>query len=175
MAFLKRSKNIILLLISYSISLNAYSVSLDQVKIAFIFNFANYIHWPASAFQTINSPFTICLETDEHLNHLMKATVENEYINDRRFKVIALSKINEIESCQIIYLSQTISPVKFTVIPNNALLWVSDRLDFARQGGMIELQTQKNNQLKLLINYSTIKKSQLKIQASLLNLATLIE
>ncbi|MFK5948325.1 MAG: YfiR family protein [Methylococcales bacterium] len=153
--------------------LTVNAASLDQVKMAFLFNFAQYTHWPDSSFQTAESPFVICLEADTSLTALLQLIVQNEELNNRVFKVVENVEIERVGSCHILFISKSKYSKAFSHI-SSATLLVSDYDGFATQGGMIEMQ-QQDRHLKLLINYKAVTNAGLSIRSNLLNLATIVE
>jgi len=161
----------VIVILCFPITLNA--ASLDQIKMAFLFNFAQYTRWPESSFQSADSPLTICLNAASNLTTLLQLTVQNEVLNNRAFKVVEHSEIKGEESCHIIFISKSKYSKTLPHIPSTTLS-VSDYEGFATQGGMIEMQ-QQDQRLKLLINYKAVTNSGLSIRSNLLNLATIVE
>ncbi|MCK4843100.1 MAG: YfiR family protein [Methylococcales bacterium] len=144
---------------------------------AFLYNFSSYVSWPDSSFQSDQSEFTICLNTNQKLTELLSLTVVDEQINNRAFKVIKLTNFKNIENCYIVYISASEYHTLATKLLKNTklpILFVSDKKDFAILGGMIEIR-QDDQHLKLLINLKRVEQSGLKIKSTLLNLATIVD
>lgn len=150
-----------------------HSASLDQVKMAFLFNFAKYVNWPESSFESNESPFTICVNADKRLITLLRLTVKNEVRNNRSFKIVEITGSNKTEQCHISFVSKLHYSSMFPVLKTATLL-VSDHENFAPEGGMIEIREQ-DQRLKLLINYKQVRKSGLTISSNLLKLSTIVE
>jgi len=162
-----------IIFVVFLIPITTEAASLDQVKMAFLFNFAQYASWPKSSFPSAKSPFTICLNATPDLITLLQVTVQGEVLNGRPFKIIDVSKQKKPDNCHILYISKLISSNMMSKVETATLL-VSDQDGFAIQGGMIELQ-QQDQHLKLLINYKKVIEAGLSIRSNLLTLAIIVE
>ena len=173
MALLSMKRTVLKIMIGICLPLTVNAASLDQIKMAFLFHFTQFTHWPESSFQSAESPFTICLKADSSLTTLLQLTVQNEVFNNRAFKVVEILETEDIESCHILFISKSKYSKTLPQI-SSAILLVSDYDGFAAQGGMIEMQEQDRH-LKLLINNKVVTNAGLRIRSSLLNLATIVE
>lgn len=165
----------ILLVISL-LPLDSHSASLDQVKMAFIFNLSRYVSWPESVFETENTPFTICLNANHKFITLLELTVKGEKVNNRAYDVVSLSDVEKLADCQILFVSAENYSKGFKISENllSKVLYISDAEGFARKSGMIEIK-QQEQRLKLLVNLKLVKNSDLQFRSNLLNLMTIIE
>lgn len=163
-------------LLAVLVPVNANCASLELIKMAFLYNFSRYVSWPDSVFETEQSPFTICLNTDKKLIALLESTLADKTINSRKYEVKKVSDNKLLSDCQIYFISAQ-RYKKNSKIPLNQslnLLIVSDYDGFAGQGGMIEIK-QQEQRLKLLVNLSVVKESDLRIHSNLLNLMTIVK
>lgn len=153
-----------------------YGASLEQIKMAFVFNLANYVTWPDASFKNSKSPFLICLDANQELHSLLDLTVKGEKIKDREIIVLSSSIEKTTEHCHIFYISKERNK-KTPIVSektSSATLWVSDLNGFASLGGMIEIK-KMDQHLKLFINLTAVKKKGLSIRSNLLNLSTIVE
>ena len=130
------------------VSKSANAASIDQIKAAFLYNFAYYVNWPDTV-KLAGNPFNICLIVDENID----------------------------KYCHILFLKHTESMKKQKLIDeycSSNILLVSDHEDFVGKGGMIEMLEQEGK-IKLLVNLGRVKQTGLSIQAGLLNVATIVE
>lgn len=165
-----------LLLVIILQPVDSQSASLEQVKMAFVFNFSRYVTWPESVFKNAESPFTICLDANQELVTLLELTVKGEKINNRNYQVKTIKNYNELNTCQIFFISAERYKKKYNIPSKFAktILYVSDSEGFASDGGMIELK--KNIQkIKLLVNLESVKSSDLRFRSNLLNLMTIVK
>src|SRR6202044_1020480 len=79
----------------------ADSPSEYQVKAVFLFNFSQFVDWPAQAFTSPTEPFVIgILGTDPFGSHLDE-TVRGERIAGPPILVRRFTKVDEIADCHI--------------------------------------------------------------------------
>src|SRR4051812_771773 len=57
-----------------------------EVKAAFLFNFAQFIEWPAQAFPLHETPFSLCV-LGSPLDKVLEKTVEGQSVNGRAIVV----------------------------------------------------------------------------------------
>jgi hypothetical protein len=147
-----------------------------QVKAVFLYNFANFIRWPSSAFANRYAPFRICIIGDDPFREELDITVENEKIGRHSVEVKRLNTMIKIHTCQILFVSQSkqayVSNI-LTYIQQYPILTVSDIDDFAIKGGMIQFY-KHGKRIRFYINPDSLKKVGLHASANLLRLARLV-
>jgi hypothetical protein len=147
-----------------------------EVKIAFLFNFAKFIEWPASSFATSQSPFAICVLGLNPFGNILDETLQGQMIGDRPLAVRRLKEKSEARSCQIVFVSTSESPhladIVGTLRGANVLL-VGETNGFAASGGTIEF-TLEDDHVRFAINTDAAARSGLKFSSKLLALAKLV-
>ena len=147
-----------------------------QVKAVFLYNFANFIRWPHTAFRNSYAPFNICILGDDPFQQEIDVTVENEKINRHVVKVKRLNNMVNVDRCQILFISQS-ETAHFTtilqVIRKRPILTVSDIDDFVNQGGMIQFFKYRKR-IRFYIAPNTLKKSGLRASGNLLRVAKIV-
>src|SRR3954468_16368142 len=73
-----------------------------QVKAAYLFNFAKFIEWPASAFPSEQSPFAIGVVGSGRFRDELENTVQSKTLNGRRLVVISVNSFAEMKKCQVL-------------------------------------------------------------------------
>lgn len=143
---------------------------------AFVFNFSHYISWPETVFPDPDTPFTICLDATAEQLTIMELTVQGEAVANRPYAIKELSDYSLLKTCQILFVSAKRYNEKFNIPENlrSKILYVSDAEDFALQNGMIELK-QYGQRLKLLVNLSLVKSTELRFKSSLMKLMTVVK
>ena len=168
---------ILCLMSSNQISYAAPQVACEyQVKAVFLYNFANFIRWPSSAFTNRYAPFRICILGNDPFGEELDMTVENETIGVHTVKVNRLNSMINIKNCQILFISQSKQAYVTSIlnyIQRYPILTVSDMDDFAIQGGMIQFYKQ-GKRIRFYINPSSLKKVGLHASANLLRLARIV-
>jgi len=151
-------------------------VSEYQLKAVFLFNFAQFVDWPAAAFTDPQSPLVIGILGDDKFGNSLDQTVRGERVNDRPFLVQRYTKLDEIGTCHILFISQSergrLDQI-ITALQGRNVLTVSDADGFALQGGVIQFVTE-NNKIRLDINLEAAKAAGLTISSKLLRPATIV-
>lgn len=146
---------------------NASTPSVDEVKAAFVYNFAKFVEWP---------------EMDQKKNINVKYLGENPLSGS--LLLISSKKVNEI-SLSVEPLNNASESVDILFIPSDEfrkmpeilkdfsgkpVLSVSDSPDFVRSGGIIGLKI-VGNRVRFEVNLKTARESGLKVSSQLLSLA----
>lgn len=148
-----------------------------EVKAVFLYNFASFVNWPQVPGQDPAKPFRYCILDDEMTPVLQKA-LKDEKVGERPLRVQQEVTAANLAECQVLYVgksrmrgSETWNLVREA--PAAHILTVSDLEGFETQGGMIALVRQ-GRRIHPRINLDVVEKSQLRISAKLLNLATIV-
>ena len=81
-----------------------------QVKAVFLYNFANFITWPESAFSNASIPFRICILGQDPFGVFIDATTESQKVKNRPLQVLRLKELNATRQCQILFISDSETP-----------------------------------------------------------------
>ncbi len=147
-----------------------------QVKAVFLYNFANFIRWPESAFANRYAPFNICILGDDPFGQEIDVTVENEKVNGHRVKIQRLVNMKKIEICQILFISASEKSLMsdiLTFLQRHPILTVSDINNFVIRGGMIQF-FKLGKHVRFYIAPDTVKEAGLQISANLLRIANIV-
>src|SRR5260370_6025614 len=77
----------------------------DEVRTAFLFQLAQYVHWPAEAFSTEVTPLRFCLLGEDKLIPALKLTVGNKTIQGRPIAVLRVSDAGEMTKCHVVFVA----------------------------------------------------------------------
>ncbi len=145
----------------------------ERLKALFLYNFANFVDWPESAFQASDSDLRLCLFGDIAFGSMLDA-VDGTLIGNRRLSLKRTKKLKEIEvGCHMLFVSheQRIRlPHFFTQIQYMYVLSVGDRKGFSEKGGIINI-VRTEDQMQFDINLSTAMANGLTVSSDLLSLA----
>jgi hypothetical protein len=148
-----------------------------NIKAVFLFNFTQFVEWPANAFARTDAPFVIGILGDDPFGTYIDETVAGEKVKGHTISVQRFRDVNEIKSCHILFISNSytarVREILGSLQTKNTLT-VSDIPNFARNGGMICF-TKQENKIKLQINPSTAKGADLNISSKLLRLAEIVD
>ena len=145
-----------------------------QLKAAFLFNFAKFVEWPASALPQDSSPFVIGILGENPFNDDLKRTVAGKRISDHPISIVVFSSVTEATNCHILFVSNSekgrLGDI-FKRLQAAPVLTVGETDQFTGAGGMINFVTEANK-IRFQIKEETAKAAGLKISSKLLNLAT---
>jgi len=143
-----------------------------KLKVAYIYNFAKFIHWPEDCFTDEQSPLVIGVlgrsPVEDALIPLAQKTVRNRPIVIRNF-----SRVEEVQDCHLLYVSLPLSrPVGeiLETLGSQSIVTVGDGKDFAARGGVIQFVTRRER-LRFLVNLESVFRNDIKIDSQLLSLA----
>jgi len=142
-----------------------------QVKAVFLFNFAQFVVWPAQAFGAADAPFSICIVGADPFGTDLDATVRGENVQGHPFVVRRYRNPGDIESaCHIVFIGASQLTQLETIVKSlgdRAILTVSDIDHSAERGAMIQFASE-HNRLRLRINVAAAKAAGLTISSKLL-------
>ena len=147
-----------------------------QIKAVFLFNFAQFVEWPATAFAGPGSPIVIGVLGESPFGAYLDETVLGEKVNNRPVAVQRYSRVEEIKTCHILFISRSEANHLEQILvslKDRSLLVVGDGDDFARRGGMIRLATIQNK-VRLIINVEAAQGANLTISSKLLRSAEVL-
>ncbi len=146
-----------------------------QLKAVFLYRLSLFIKWPPKAFTAVDQPFVIGIVGDDPFGTQIDRVVENEKVGQRSIEIKRYPTLEDIHnaSCQILFIGQSITGQWSELkqhLHGRPILTVSDSTDFARTGGMVNIQTQ-NHRIKIQINPKETRKAGLVVSAKLLKVA----
>jgi hypothetical protein len=141
-----------------------------QLKAVFLFNFAQFVEWPVSAFPDRDAPLVIGILGDDPFGAYLDETVRGERVNDHPLVVKRFRRVEDIEACHILFVSEPgkgrLKPI-LDSLDGRSVLTVSDVERFAARGGMIGFVTEQHR-IRLRINLAAAKAADLTISSKLL-------
>ena len=147
-------------------------LSENQVKAAYLFNFAKFVEWPASAFPGAGAPLVIGVigkgPYGEARYALTGRTAKGRKVTVRQF-----TRIEEVGGCQILFIAASEKPRLKEILralPASGVLTVSDMKHFCSLGGMIGLVT-RGEKLLFEVNVGNAERAGLKLSSQMLKLA----
>lgn len=166
-----------LLLINFLVISIAYNTAIaneDQrlFKAAFIYNFAKFTRWPKSLEDDKEDEIILCtLGEDQLVSDLTR--LKGKIINNR---TLAVKPFKNPDECNMLYIatSKNITYVDIiNSIQGKPILTISEIKNFAKTGGIIELNHDKG-QTRITANLNTAYENNLELSSRLLMLATVI-
>jgi len=144
-----------------------------QVKAVFLFNFTQFVEWPANAFSDPESPLIIGVLGKNPFGTYLGETVRDEKINGHPLVVKYFLKAEDAENCHVLFVNQS-KPEELkkalAILKSRSILTVGDASTFIQNGGIIQFLT-KSNKIRIQINAETAKAADLSISSKLLRLS----
>jgi hypothetical protein len=163
--------------IEFALSQVAYSQSVpskeDQIKAAYIFNFAKFTTWPASKFSEPGSPLIIGIFGEDPFGVLIDELVKGELVQGRPIEIKRYKDSDQISYCHVFYVHHSNNVDLEDIIrklESLDVLTISDIDNFTEKGGIVKF-FQDDGKMKFEINGQVVKNSRLMISSRLLRLA----
>ncbi len=147
-----------------------------QVKAVFLFNFAQFVEWPAGAFADAGSPLVFGVLGDDPFDTVLEEAVRSEKVNNRPLVVRRYRRPEDIEDCHILFISRSEAPHFGEIVArlhDRSILTVGDAEGFNLRGGMIRFITE-SNKTRLRINAEAAKAAHLTLSSKLLRPAEIV-
>jgi hypothetical protein len=146
-----------------------------DLKAVFLFNFAQFVEWPAEALPKEDSPLTIGVLGDNPFGTALDEAVRNEKINKHPLEVAYFPDIKAVRRCHVLFIRAS-NPARlkaiFADLRGRSILTVGESDAFLGSGGMIRFVTE--NKVRLQINLKAAKQARLKISSKLLRVAEVV-
>jgi hypothetical protein len=144
-----------------------------DLKAVFLFNFVQFVEWPPETFPNADAPIVIGVLGEDSVEKSLDQVVRNEIVRERKLVVKRYRRIDEIDSCQILFISQSKSEEfkeVLAVLKGKPVLTVGETEGFALGGGMIRFLTDQNK-IRLRINKDATEAAGLTMSSKLLKAA----
>lgn len=147
-----------------------------QVKAAYLFNFGQFVAWPADSSRRPDAPFIIGVVGKDPFGKTLDDVVRGEMLEGRPLVVRRYRDARDVEECQILFISrseaerldQTLQSLR-----GRKVLTVTDIEGAERRGAIIVLFNE-NNRVRMRINLAAARASNLVISSKLLRPAEVI-
>lgn len=147
-----------------------------EIKAVYLYNFANFVTWPATAFETPRSPIRYCVFGDTPVADSLADTLKGETINGRALSMLRPAVPGEVKGCHVLFIAASrrdrLAEV-LRVLEGSSTLSVSDIEGFSRSGGMVTLRVE-NARIRPVINTSRLERADLVASSKLLRLVEVI-
>lgn len=156
--------------LAFAAAAPSHAASLEAaVKAAFLFNFARFVEWPASAFPTPSANLVIGVAGDCEVGPVLAQLVRQEVVGGRKLTVKTLAS-GGIEGCHIVYVCGG--------APGNprrsGVLVVGESTQFLSQGGSIRFYTAENK-VRFEVSIANAHAAGLKLSSRLLKVARIVD
>lgn len=165
-----------LLAVCLSVAIGAASSIEYEVKAAFLYNFAKFTEWPATAIGD-DDELNLCVAGNDSFGSV-RDTLQGKEVQGHALTINKIQIVTEADDCHILFVSTSeagrLETLMETVVGRQGILSVSDIAGFAKHGGIIELKV-IDNKVRFAINLRAARQAELNLSSKLLRLATVVE
>ena len=144
-----------------------------KVKAGFLFNFFNFVSWPAGQLPASDAPLKLCVIADGLAARTISEEIYDRRVLGRRLQVSRNVGITNLDSCQMVFISAARSGLQhkiLTAIKGKSILSVGENRDFVAAGGVINF-IKEDSRVRLQINQAAATQAHLQISSKLLRVA----
>lgn len=147
-----------------------------QLKAAFLFNFAKFIDWPPTSFESPGASFSICILGADPFGRAMDDLLLGKSVGSRDVSVVRRNDVTEVRRCQVVFVSSSEKSRTREILDGlkgtNALV-VGETDGFAVAGGAIQFAIEDDH-VRFFINTDAADRAGLKVSSKLLSLAHVV-
>jgi len=145
----------------------------DRLKAGYLFNFAKFVEWPASA---ASDSLTFCFVGAEGIQRSLVSSLGDKRIGVRRLIVRSIQEHETANGCELLFVDGKLPAAVLAEFGGSSLavLTISDAKEFTHSGGIIALYTE-DNRLRFVVNIENAARARLRISSNLLQLASAVE
>jgi hypothetical protein len=147
-----------------------------QVKAAFLYNFTQFVEWPAEAFAAPDAPLVIGILGQDPFENYLDDVVRGEKSGGHPIVVKRYRDIGSARDCQLLFVGgeESLRPQSvLAALKDRSVLTVGDSEEFSKRGGMIDFITRRGK-IRLEINVETVRAANLAVSSKLLRLADIV-
>jgi YfiR/HmsC-like len=170
------SLGILLLACAPGLTSYAQSVSEDQVKAAYVYNFAKFIAWPSGAFSGPAAPLGFCVLDDRSFEAELTQIIKGKTVGGRAVMVVSVQNGEQSRNCHILFIgSSQAGKIRHIIaaVQNTSVLTVGEIKGFVEDGGIINFVLE-DDRVQFQVNHKAAKQAGLSISAKLLAVAKVV-
>lgn len=145
----------------------------QQLKTAFLFNFAKFVDWPAGSDRSTTGTFDLCIGGTEQFA-VAREFLAGKTLRGRRVEVRSVQSAADMAGCQLLFVSAKMIQLERTLEQlEGPVLTVGESDTFIPNGGMINI-VRADNRLHFEIERGAGARAGLHFSSQLLKLAKLV-
>jgi hypothetical protein len=147
-----------------------------RIKAAFLYNFALYTEWPATAFETPESPIVLGVAGDDPFGKELEAAVRGKTVRGRAVEVRRYASATDVTACHVLFISNAETKNLLNLFQRHGespMLTVGESEDFSSVGGVIRFYVEQNK-VRFEVNPDAAARAHIKISSKLLQLAKVV-
>jgi len=146
-----------------------------QIKAVFLFNFSQFVDWPAATFAAPDSPLIIGILGDDPFGAFLEETIRGEKVGEHPLQIRRYQASDQVD-CHILFISRSEAvrlESELSALNGKSVLTVSDVEGAARRGVVIRFITE-SNRIRLRVNLDAAKRAGLTVSSKLLRSAEIV-
>ena len=154
----------------------AQSVTEQDVKAAFLYNFTRFVDWPEGTPKGPD-PFRLCVVADPPITQIIERTMQGESVRGRSTQTVVPDSPSEARACQILFVGRNQverGEPMLAAVRDLPVLTVADASGSLSGGGAIEFILE-NGRVRFDVNTETARRAGLSISSRLLQVARLVD
>jgi hypothetical protein len=147
------------------------------LKAAYIERITRFIDWPRTNFDKDSTVFVIGVYEDTEFENILNDVFKEKTIKNRKVKVVQIASSDQIEPCDICYISLKGTPEikEFITMANDCgVLMISECEYFGKEGIHINFYIE-NDKLKFEINTKSVDQGKFRISSLLMKSSRIIQ
>jgi len=143
------------------------------VKAAFIYNFTQFITWPADAFTSADAPFIVAIVGNDPFKGAMDRAMEGKSAGGRPITVKHFASADQIGPCHLLFVPAEMDDSLSQIMDkthNHPVLTVGESDRFSPAGGGMRFYIE-DGKVRFEIDPDVIDAARLKVSAKLMKLA----
>lgn len=166
----------LLLLLAPGLKSYAQNVSEDQVKAAYVYNFAKFVEWPLRDFADPTAPLRLCVLDDRLLESELIQIVKGKAVAGHPVMVVPVQNGDQSRDCHILFIgSSQEQQIRHIIeaIRGTNVLTVGEVKGLVQAGGIINFVLQ-DDRVQFEVNYKAAKQAGLTVSSRLLAVAKIV-
>ena len=167
---------VLLLLLAPALTSHAQNVSEDQVKAAYVYNFAKFVEWPLRDFVTPNAPLRVCVLDDPSFQSELIRIVKDKSVAGHPVMVVPVDEADQSRDCHILFIGSSQQRQLRHILEDlreNNVLTVGESRGFMQAGGIINFVLQ-DDRVQFEVNHKAAKQAGLDVSSRLLAVAKIV-
>jgi hypothetical protein len=143
----------------------------DEVEAAYLYNFAKFVTWPATAKSDV---LNVCVLGKDPFGATLDQIVTGETIDGRHLAVRRLDDEHSVQPCAILFIGESEASHldrDLAEVAKLPILTVSDIPEFMQDGGTIQFVL-KENRVRFEVNLNAARRCGIVLSSQLLKVAT---
>jgi hypothetical protein len=144
-----------------------------QVKAAFIYNFTQFIDWPAGALEKDDSPLVVAVVGNDPFNGALEQAMANKTVGTHPIVVKHFASVDAIDACQLLFVPAAQDGSLGAILSkvgNGRILTVGETDAFIAAGGAIRLYVD-GGRMRFELDPDACDAAKLVVSAQLMKLA----